>query len=588
MSGLRHPRLALWPTTGEAIETERILATARAVLAVAALGSSWFAPPGGFTRPLLYALLLLYAAHSLALLILSRVQREITQRFCYWIQVTDVVASAVLSLLTHGSDSPFFLLFIFALLAAAFRWGMRQALLTMVASVAAIAGETVLAARHRFAWIPATPPDLHQFVLRTVYLVIFAFLIGYLAESEKRRRAEALSISQVSSKVRVDAGLRGTLQAVFQETLRVFDGSEVVLVARETGTQLASLWRGEQLKDEDLVFSWSHLNDHECEDYLFALPGPCAGGAWRRGAWVSRTLVDKDGSPVRGQKCFLPAAFAVRHSFDSVLTSDISFSPDISCRIFLFQPRRGGPISAQMQVLQQLTSRVAPAIYNVYLIRRLRSRAAAVERARVARELHDGVVQSLHAIAFRLYALRTGTGIDSQEREHEMLEIQELVQREATNIRTLIQQLKPLNFDHRRLVDFLTGMIERFRYDTGIAAKFVCDVGEVRLSAQVCREVAGIVQEGLANILKHSGAEKVLVRLGPGAGHWILTIEDDGRGFEFSGRLSQSELERSRRGPSVIKERVRTLGGDLTIESKPGQGARLEITFPQVTGPAIN
>jgi signal transduction histidine kinase len=582
--GLASRRLALRQTTGEAIEIERILATARAVLAVGSLLSLSFVPPARFTAAsLLYALLLLYVAHSITLLILSRLQREATQSFCYWIQITDVIAPAVICLLTNGPDSPFFLLFVFALLAAAFRWGMRQALLTMVASVGAIAAETILSAQGRLGPFAGAPPDVHRFILRTLYLVIFAFLIGYLAESEKRRRAEALSISQVSSKVRVDAGLKGTLQAVFQETLRLFGGGEMLLVARETGTQLASLWRGEQLnEDGDLVFSWSHLNDQESEDYLFALPDPCAGAAWRRGAGMSRALVDRDGSRVRGLKCPLPAGFGARHSFDLVLTSDVSFSPDIFCRIFLFQPRRGGQIQAQMQLLQQLTSRVAPAVYNVYLIRRLRSRAAAVERARVARELHDGVVQSLHAIAFRLYALRTGTGIDWQEREHEMLEIQELVQREATNIRTLIQQLKPLNFDHRRLVDFLSGMIERFRYDTGIAAKFVCDVGEVRLPPQVCREVAGIVQEGLANTLKHSGAEKVLVRLGSGAGRWILTIEDDGRGFEFSGRLSQVDLEKTRRGPSVIKERVRTLGGDLTIESKPGQGARLEITFPQV------
>lgn len=589
MLGLSRRRLALRQTAGEAIEIERILAAARAVLAVGSLASLSYVAPGRFVAgQWLQGLLLLYTAHSITLLILSRFQREITPKFRYWVQVTDVAAPAAICLLTNGPNSPFFLLFVFALLAAAFRWGMRQALLTMVASVGAIAGETILSVQGRFRWLASGPPGVDRFVLRTLYLVIFAFLIGYLAESEKRRRAEALSISQVSSKVRVDAGLKGSLQAAFQETLRLFGGSEMLLVARETGTQLASLWRGEQLEDDgELVFSWSHLSDQESEDYLFPLPDPGAGAAWRKGNWMSRTLVDKEGTPIRRLKSALPGGFAARHTFDRVLSSDISFSPDIFCRIYLFEPRLGGNIQAQMQLLQQLTSRVAPAVYNVYLIRRLRSRAAAVERARVARELHDGVVQSLHAIAFRLYALRTGTGVDGQEREREMLEIQELVQHEATNIRTLIQQLKPLNFDHRRLVDFLSGMIERFRYDTGIAAKFVCDVGEVRLPPQVCREVAGIVQEGLANTLKHSGAEKVLVRLGPGAGRWILTIEDDGRGFEFSGRLSQTDLEKSRRGPSVIKERVRTLGGDLTIESKPGQGSRLEITFPQIASSNI-
>ena len=60
-----------------------------------------------------------------------------------------------------------------------------------------------------------------------------------------------------------------------------------------------------------------------------------------------------------------------------------------------------------------------------------------------------------------------------------------------------------------------------------------------------------------------------------------MTIEDDGRGFEFSGRLSQLELERIRRGPMIIKQRVRAIGAELTVESRPGQGARLEIRVPQ-------
>jgi signal transduction histidine kinase len=202
----------------------------------------------------------------------------------------------------------------------------------------------------------------------------------------------------------------------------------------------------------------------------------------------------------------------------------------------------------------------------------------------VARELHDGVVQSLHGLAFRLYALRTAAGT-SPEQCQELLELQELVQSETAVLRSLIQQLKPLDFDPRHLVEFLTGLIDRFRYDTGIAATFVCDVGDIAVPAATCREIAGIVQEALANVLKHSGAENVLVRLGSDETDWLLIIEDNGRGFEFSGRVSQLKLEKMRKGPAVIRERVRAIGGDLTIDSKPGQGARLEIRFPQVARP---
>jgi signal transduction histidine kinase len=64
--------------------------------------------------------------------------------------------------------------------------------------------------------------------------------------------------------------------------------------------------------------------------------------------------------------------------------------------------------------------------------------------------------------------------------------------------------------------------------------------------------------------------------------NWRISIEDDGGGFAFSGRLSLPELEAQRKGPLVIQERVHLIGGQLTIESSPGRGSRLEISVPKV------
>ena len=98
---------------------------------------------------------------------------------------------------------------------------------------------------------------------------------------------------------------------------------------------------------------------------------------------------------------------------------------------------------------------------------------------------------------------------------------------------------------------------------------------------QVCRELARIVQEGLVNVRKHSRAHQALVRLGVRDGMWTVVIEDDGSGFPFTGRHSQAELDAMGKGPVVIKERVRLIEGDLTVESNPGRGSRLEISVPQ-------
>jgi len=93
--------------------------------------------------------------------------------------------------------------------------------------------------------------------------------------------------------------------------------------------------------------------------------------------------------------------------------------------------------------------------------------------------------------------------------------------------------------------------------------------------------LARIVQEALVNVRKHSRARQVLVRLGSRNGAWHVLIEDDGQGFPFAGRVSQAELDTLGKGPLVIKERVRLIEGELTIESNPGQGSRLEISVPQ-------
>jgi signal transduction histidine kinase len=567
---------------GELIGIERILAIARFGLAFTALLALYFdsARPFRYTY-LVYGLLFLYLAHAFALLIMLQLRKQVPAVWA--IHGADILWPGAISFLTNGPSSPFFLFFTFALLAAAFRWGMYQVLLTTIAAVTTVAVETILLRQALLVrWLGADF-DIKSGIIRSAYLTIFALLLGYVSELEKTRRAQALVIAQISARARVNVGLKRTLQDTLGEVLKVFGARESLLVASEAGAHRTFIWRMESLPGiSEGVFTTRQLHCSEEAKYNVVLPESCTGVAWRGGKQSSAICMQSDGARLRRAMCSLATEFATQHSFGTLLLCTIPAGQDVSARIFLFDPRLGGHLEAQLRFLQELTNRVTPAVHNVYLLRRLRSRAAAVERSRVARDLHDGVVQSLHAIAFRLYALRT-TKMESKERELELLEVQELVQREAANIRTLIQQLKPIDVDPRHVVDFLSGMIKRYRDDTGICAEFVCDVPDLNLPPNTCREVARIVQEALANVLKHSGAENVVVRLGSDQDRCTLTIEDDGRGFEFAGRFDHVTLDNSRRGPFVIKERVRAINGQISIESRPGQGARLEITFSQVS-----
>jgi signal transduction histidine kinase len=114
-----------------------------------------------------------------------------------------------------------------------------------------------------------------------------------------------------------------------------------------------------------------------------------------------------------------------------------------------------------------------------------------------------------------------------------------------------------------------------------VITTFVPTVEEINLPAKACSELMRIVQEALTNVRKHAAARHVRIGLSAENGAFHLVVDDDGRGFGFSGRLSQIELDQSRRGPLVIKERVQALGGQLEVESDPGRGSRLEITMPR-------
>ncbi len=578
-------RLALPRSRSGLSGTERVLAFVRLFLALSSLLFLRLKPEEAFPIGWAVGLTLVYCAHAVGLLVTFWSRREISPRALLTVHAIDIVWAAIIGIFAVGAQGPFFLFLIFALLAAALRWGMRETALTTVALVASMALDSV--ARAHISWLEFLgQPSPENFVLRTIYLLIFAFLIGYIAEAEKRGAAEALSISSLSSKVRVEAGLKGTIQVVMHEMLTLFGGRELLVITRESQGQLVMLWRTER-REEGVVFTWRQLDETEQQEYLCVMGEDSAGAVWRDRNTSSSITLDKNGLRTQGEQCYLAARFVAEHPFRVLLACAISAAPDVSARLLLFEPRLGGRPETQLRFLQDLANLVAPSVYNVYLLRRLRSRAAAVERARVSRELHDGVVQSLHAIAFRLYALRTRPGSSAEEREQELVEVQQLVQNEAANVRDLIHQLEPIEFDPRHLVEFLSGMVTRYRQDTGIGAQFVCDSPQVSLPPATCREIAGIVREALANVRRHSSAQHALVRLSRQHGGWMLTIEDDGRGFEFSGRFTQVQLEESRRGPLVIQQRVRALDGELTIVSKAGHGARLEIKIPDFARASI-
>ncbi len=549
---------------GEPRRVEPLLATARAGIALCSLIVVFnrHADPYPHIAP---AVIVTYFLYSVAMMFALRAPGRIPPQWI--VHGLDLGWAAVIVFVTTGANSPFFGLFVFAILAAAYRSGLRETLATagVVIAILFVLG--------------GVGTDL--FITRLAYVIIGGVVLGYMADAEKELRAEARAVARLMGRVQAEKGFMATLEAVSDEMLRLFDAPRLMIVMQRTGTEQLFLWEAsQQAPERRLAVGLRELDRKQASTYLF----PSTADVWHarpsrgQGDPGEVQALDADGRRLRRSATAIPAAFVESHPFRSLLGVALDFRGEWEDRIFLFDSQ--ARTARDLRLLRTVAGQVGPAIYNVYLHGLLRARVGTIERARAARDLHDGVIQSLIGLEMHLEVLRHQAADRPAPLAEELAHIQRLLRGEILNLRDLMLQMKPLELDPRRLQEFIVDLVERFRQETGIAAHFVSEFDEIPLRPRACMELGRIVQEALANVRKHSGARNVLVRVTALDGDWKVLIDDDGRGFPFTGRLGQAELDAARVGPLVIKERVRSMGGVLTIESSP-EGARLEIALPR-------
>ena len=588
-------RLRAPVSSGETRRIERLLATARVMLALSAIVAILLDP--GEILPSVWAsgLLAFYLAQSFLVLVLLRRRQQSTTSFRLLVHAGDIIWPALISVFASGQGTPFFLLFVFVLAAAAYRWGLLETVGTAGAVLVCLWTESLafhlgltnwvdaILHRHglRLLMLNAVSFQPRALFMRSIYLLILGLLLGYLAEQQKQLRAEKAVIARTLGLARVESGMTGTLQEILADLMSSYNAKQALIASLESNSQLVFVGQMRSLSGAPTTFHWLEPSEADRDIYLYESPAQACHARWGGRRSKATVGLDRDGARIKDVSRGVFDGISSKHEFRSLIAVSFVFGEDWSGRIFLLDPVLSGDVEEELRFLQELVRQVGPAVYNVYLLRRLRRRAGALERARFARELHDGAVQSLIAVEMQVDVLRRQAVSKPEQIAEELGRVQGLLREEVLKLRELMQQMKSLDVDSKRLLTLLGDTVERFQRETGITARFVSDVEELDMPQHVCRELARIVQEGLVNVRKHSRAQQVLVRLNADDGKWKLVIEDNGAGFPFDGRLSQAELDAIGKGPVVIKERVRLLAGELTIESNPSRGSRLEIEIPQ-------
>lgn len=530
-----------------------------------------------------HVLLVAYLVYSLATLLIIRSRRDVDSTVLLAVYMMDLFWPAFLSLVTSGPGSYFFLLYVFALVAAAYRWGFRETLATAFFSIVFFSLVTVMAGSTWKFYIhaPLFGLSFGSYITRAMNLIMLGGFLGFLAEKEKQLQAQTLTVGHILRKITPEFGLQETLNAVMRAMSDLFDATHILIALKEVDADRGFFWELKPNGEDLRAFRFDEMGPPVTDQYFFEMSGQAWYFRRSRGDGPPRSVILSQEGKYLHQALSVPEAFLAEHDFKSMMAVSFTLGSEWSGRLFLFDPRGVMDSEAELQFLQALTREVAPAVYSVYLLRRLRSRTRAAERMRMANELHDGIIQSLSALEMRVSLLVRQTPAESSNLGKELKEIQQILCQEIFNVREIMQQFRCWNISPRELLNSVADLVDRFQRETGISANFISESENVKLPPRVCREVALIVQEALVNVRKHSGARNVLVKLISERDLYKLIIEDDGKGFALPSQLSAAGAGAIQNGPRVLRDRVHSIHGELAIESVPGRGARLEIRFPQ-------
>jgi signal transduction histidine kinase len=228
------------------------------------------------------------------------------------------------------------------------------------------------------------------------------------------------------------------------------------------------------------------------------------------------------------------------------------------------------------RLIEMLAAHAAVAIENARLLERSRELSIVEERNRLARELHDAVSQKLFGLVLGAESAGTLLDRDPEAAAEQVARLGELAQEALGELRGLVFELRPASLEAEGLAATLRKQVDVLERVHARAIE-VRIAGSASCAPEAEGEVLRVAQEALNNALRHAEAERIELRMESRDGRLIVTIADDGIGFDPDDRA----LRARRLGLTSMEERARGLGGTLAVVSRPGEGTTVTLEVPR-------
>jgi NarL family two-component system sensor histidine kinase LiaS len=335
---------------------------------------------------------------------------------------------------------------------------------------------------------------------------------------------------------------------------------------------LTRIWRSSKWELILIVFGTSLISTAIAAVGTIYAEAVLPPGEWRSAAAAAFVLVNIAigyWAAQRNQRRIDALHFAIKQAVSGNLAVRI---PEEGARSFAPVYRDFNEMAAKLEERLQLLQRMG----EEQVMREAASNEAAVleERKRLARDLHDTVSQQLFAIHVSASSLPKLLEINRERAAEVMRQLIQMSTSAQRQMRGLIAQLRPLELEGRSLREALEKWFPDYCRQNGLQGELRWDI-DSPLSDAKEHQLFLIIQEAMANIVKHAAAQRVLLHATETERQYAITLQDDGAGFRAD------QVKAGSYGLTTMRERAQKLGGDTEIISKTGAGTRIRVTIPK-------
>ena len=548
--------------------SDRQFAGLRLLLSLAALFAIYFDPsePDRFV-PLTYAALLLYTLYS-ACIYYAALQVEAFSNLATALLVsTDVVLYSLLISLSSGTNSIFFFFYFFAIIVASGRLGAD-------AGVAVTAVSTLAFVSVGYFATPHGVHELNRLLLRPASLILLGYVLTYWARAEQGLRRKLQLLREVSQTANPRFGVDRTAGEFMKRVLDFFNADTCVLLEYDRETQQHQL-RAATIRDPNAgcrilpePANIDNVLQAVANVGMAVYTGPLQG--WKRfGVYRACDAATRVVASRLSEEASTVAEWLSARSFMVVPLRHHEWSRGY---LFVSAARAAAFRMEDARFLLQLADQVVPVLEHIRLVDRMASEAADEERRRIARTVHDRVIQPYLGLQMGLTAVRrlmqpvlnneNGTGTErGREAMRALDHLLTMADEGVEELREYVYRLRNTKARGDALVDSLLRYAAKFETVTGIRVNVVNRLDSADINDRLGGEIFQMAAEALSNVRRHTTTTIV-----------TLTIESSQPGSIAVRIENQAGADTANRDfiPRSISERAESLGGRAQVLSTEG------------------